>query len=136
MNLGQTLKPLTSLLLRAGAQTLIILQMPAHAACPWPGLPAIKLAGGIEGQHLTATARLQERSSQRAEKAHLHQTRPLSVKEVHEKTLDMGAVMILVRHHHYTTITEILLVLILLTLAQAENGLDRRQLLILVELLL
>ena len=44
--------------------------------------------------------------------------------------------MILIRHHHYTTITEILLVLILLTLAQAKNGLDGGQLLILIKLLL
>ena len=44
--------------------------------------------------------------------------------------------MVLVGHHHHPTVTQVLLVLVLLALAKAENRLDGGQLLVLVELLL
>ena len=58
------------------------------------------------------------------------------MKQIHQKSLDVAAVVILIRHHHHTTITERLPCLVLGALAEAENRLDGRELLILVELLL
>ena len=44
--------------------------------------------------------------------------------------------MVLVRHHHNPTVTQVLLILVLLALAKPENRLDGGELLVLVELLL
>ena len=65
MDFGETLEPLTRLLLRARAQPLVVFQIPGRRRrCTEPVLPAVKLAGGIEGNRLAALRRLQERSGE------------------------------------------------------------------------
>ena len=58
------------------------------------------------------------------------------MEQIHEETLDVRPVQILICHDHDTTITESLDVLVLTSLLETEDLLDRRQFLIFVELLL
>ena len=57
------------------------------------------------------------------------------MEQIHQQTFDVRSIMILIGHHHHATIAQFRDILVLFTLFQTEDLLDRRQLLVGIELL-
>ncbi len=135
LNLMQVLEPLLSLRGGAGAQSLVVLQVPAtKTGVSETGPPAIKLNLRIEAANIRALRRLQQGSCERTDEAGLQKGGPLGVEEIHEKALDVRSIQILICHHHYTTVAKRLEIGVHLLLLESQDLLDSSELLILAEL--
>ncbi len=130
-------EPLTCLSRRRGTQSFVVFEFPS-THCIFESLsifPLNKLGNGVEGENGFAFGCLENGSEQGTQESSQHQTWPLRMKQIHQKSLDMRAIMILIRHNHDASITEFCDTLVLFSLLQAQNLLNRRKFLIRIELL-
>ena len=127
------LKPLFCLFVCAGAQAFVIFQVPTCGGSNLL-LPGIKLCSRVEATHFGASGGLQEWCCERADESGLHESGPLRMKQVHQESLNMRPIQILIGHNHDAAIPERLQILIDFGLLQTQNFLNGGQLLVLGKL--
>mmetsp|Transcript_17072 Transcript_17072/g.45598 ORF Transcript_17072/g.45598 Transcript_17072/m.45598 type:complete len:203 (-) Transcript_17072:1496-2104(-) len=123
------------LLRSAGAQTLVVLDLPSLASVVLL-LPSLIFVLCEESDHLAALGGLDDRGHKLLHKATLlEQVRPPKVEEIEEQALDVGTIVVLIRHDHDRAIAH-LVVVTLLPERQAEDLDNVHDLLVLRDLLL
>ena len=126
-------EPFLCFLRRARTQSLVVLESPSSRCnrCT----PSLIFTLAEEATNLSTPRSLKKRSCERADEARAEKRGPLRVKEIHEKTLDMRTIQILICHDHHATIAQRLQILIDLRLLKAKNLLNGGQLFILTKLI-
>mmetsp|Transcript_45800 Transcript_45800/g.76350 ORF Transcript_45800/g.76350 Transcript_45800/m.76350 type:complete len:294 (-) Transcript_45800:1235-2116(-) len=109
-----------------GTETLIVLDAPALGVAVGKRLlPGLVLGHGVEGDGGTALGHLDDgRDELHQEAGHLQEAREEVVEEVDQQALDVGPVVVLIRHNHQVPIPQGLDVGVGLAVLQAEDLLD------------
>ena len=129
----ELLEPLSGLGGGRRAQPLVVLDVPAGHGIRGP--PGVQLLGRVKGMCRGALGDLEEGRLERTQESLLEKGGPFRVKHIHDETLDVAPVMILVGHNHDPAVSEFCQGLVDLAVLEAQNTLNRGEFLIVVEFL-